>query len=106
MFLIHANGRMPTNRIAYFVCMVFRMAGKNSPNTGHITPHHVWAYLHADPANDLTTAEHDHIQECEPCFRLYILCLKSKSFGSVLKALGGSRGEGRSASPYFLENTC
>src|SRR5262252_9095338 len=92
MFLIHANGRMPNQPDCIFCfAWFFRMAGKNNPNTRHITPHHVWAYLHADPANDLTTAEHDHIQQCEPCFRLYILCLKSKSFGSVLKALGTPR---------------
>ena len=87
---------MPTGLHILF-CMVLRMAGKNNPTTRHITPHHVWAYLHAESAIDLTTAEHDHIQECEPCFRLYILCLKSKTFGSVLEALGRDHDERRSA---------
>jgi len=96
MFLIHANGRMPTG---LHICFLHGSSDgwKNNPNTRHITPHHVWAYLHAESANDLTTAGHEHIQECEACFRLYILCLKSKSFGSVLKALGRDLGERRSA---------
>jgi len=37
---------------------------------------------------ELSTAEHDHIVECEPCLRVFILCLRSKTFGSVLKTLG------------------
>ena len=73
------------------------MAGRNNPDAPHLTPHHVWAYLHAESANDLTTAEYDHIRKCEPCFRLYILCLKSETFGSVLKALCRDLGERRSA---------
>jgi hypothetical protein len=56
-----------------------------SRTNDHITPHHAWNYLHAD--SEMSTAEHDHILECEACLRLFLLCLKSDSFGTVLKSL-------------------
>jgi hypothetical protein len=68
-----------------------------SKQTRHITPHHAWAHLRADPVTELSTADHDHVVECEQCLRLFILCLKSKTFGSVLKALGNDLEERRSA---------
>ena len=52
-----------------------------------IRPHHVWAYLHGDLDTELNATEHDHILDCEYCFQLFILCLKSNSFAAVLKAL-------------------
>ena len=64
------------------------MAGRNNPDTRHVTPHHMWAYLHAD--SEFTMAEHDHILECEHCLRLFILSLRSESFGQVLKELARS----------------
>jgi hypothetical protein len=64
------------------------MVESNNPKRRHITPHHIWACLHADKMTELSTAEHDHIVECEPCLRVFILCLRSKTFGSVLKTLG------------------
>ncbi len=63
------------------------MAERNNPDTRHITAHHIWAYLHADQEAEFGTAEHDHIVQCESCFRLFILCLGSESFGQVLKNL-------------------
>jgi hypothetical protein len=73
------------------------MAGTNNPKTRHITPHHAWAHLHADPVTELSTGEHDHIVECEQCLRLLILCLRSETFASGLKALGNDLEERRSA---------
>jgi len=52
-----------------------------------IRPHRVWAYLHGDLDTELSATEHDHILDCEFCFQLFILCLKSDSFAAVLKAL-------------------
>jgi len=77
--------------------MVVPMVAGDSQNNRHITPHHVWAYLHADPGSELSAAEHEHILDCEACFRLFILCLKSKTFASVLKALGKGLDERWSA---------
>src|SRR4030095_4991006 len=73
------------------------MPGSNNPNERHITPHHAWAYPHHDPVSELSTTEHDHILDCERCLRLFILHLKSQSFGSVCKALGNDLDERRSA---------
>jgi hypothetical protein len=67
--------------------MVLRMAETKKSDTRHITAHHLWAYLHANPATELSKAEHDHILHCDACSRLFMLCLKSDTFGSVLKAL-------------------
>jgi hypothetical protein len=50
----------------------------------HVPPHRVWAYLYGD--GEFSVQEHDHILACELCLRLFILCLKSESFGAVLKA--------------------
>ena len=66
----------------------WRMAGSNNLRSRHITPHHAWAYLHSDLESEFNKAEHDHILECERCLQLFILCLKSQTFGAVLKALG------------------
>jgi hypothetical protein len=73
------------------------VAGRNNPTRQHINPHHAWAYLHFDPVSDLSTAEHDHIVGCEQCLRLFILCLKSDTFGAVLKALAADTHERKSA---------
>jgi hypothetical protein len=73
------------------------MRRNDNPDTLHITPHRAWAYLYADPTAELSAKEHDHISECEQCLRLFILCLKSKTFGSVLKALGEDLDDRRSA---------
>jgi hypothetical protein len=73
------------------------MRRNDNPDIRHITPHRAWAYLYADPTAELSTKEHDHISECEQCLRLFILCLKSKTFGSVLKALGKDLDDRRSA---------
>jgi len=69
----------------------------NNPKTRHITPHRAWAHLRADPVTELSTAEHDHIFECERCLSLLILCLRSEKFASVLKALDNDLEERRSA---------
>jgi len=50
----------------------------------HVPPHRVWAYLYGD--GEFRVQEHDHILECKPCLRLFILCLNSESFGAVLRA--------------------
>jgi hypothetical protein len=73
------------------------MAGSNNPQTRHITPHHAWAHLRAEPVTELSTAEHDHILECERCLSLFILCLRSETFASVLKELGREFDGRRSA---------
>ena len=73
------------------------MVEGNSQNIRHVTPHHVWAYLHAAPATELSTAEHDHILECERCLLLFSLCLRSETFASVLKELGREFDGRRSA---------
>jgi hypothetical protein len=49
----------------------------------HLSPHRAWTYLHADTS--LSPEEHDHILECERCLHIFIICLKSDSFGLVLK---------------------
>jgi len=64
--------------------------GRNSSNSRHITPHHAWAYLYTHTESEFSPAEHDHILECEQCLHLFMLCLKSETFGAVLKALGRS----------------
>jgi hypothetical protein len=55
---------------------------KNHP---HIKPHHIWTYLYVE--GEFNQAEHDHILECDHCLYVFSLCLKSKSFGAVLKQL-------------------
>jgi len=76
--------------------MVLRMAGRHNPSNWHITPHHAWAYLYSD--SEFSQAEHDHILECDHCLQLFLLSLKSETFGAVLKALGKEdSGERRSA---------
>jgi hypothetical protein len=67
--------------------MVLQMA-RSKIYGDHIWPHHAWAYLHDDV--EFTTAEHDHILDCEQCLRLFIFCLTSETFGAVLKALDKS----------------
>ena len=69
----------------------------NSSTTCHVAPHRAWTYLNGDPTTELNTAEHDHIVQCEPCLRLFILCLKSTTFGSVLTALDKDVDDRRSA---------
>ena len=80
--------------------IVVEMVESNSPNgspTRHIAPHRAWTYLNGDPVTELSTAEHDHILVCEACLQLFILCLKSETFGSVLIKLGKDVDERRSA---------
>jgi len=52
---------------------------------GHIIPHHVWNFLYGN--GDINQEEHDHILDCDSCFELLLLCLKSDTFGTVLRAL-------------------
>ena len=61
----------------------------------HITPHRMWANLHFD--GELSQTDHDHILKCEPCLRLFHVCLTSDSFASALKELGEDFEERRSA---------
>jgi hypothetical protein len=61
----------------------------------HVAPHLVWTYLRAN--SELSKAEHDHIMECDQCLRLVMLCLKSETFGAVLKQLDEELDERRSA---------
>src|SRR5262245_21205917 len=63
---------------------VFRMA---STKHQHIPPHRAWTHSHAH-AQTFSRSEHVHILECERCLRVFLLCLKSESFGSVLRELG------------------
>ena len=72
--------------------MVFSMA---SGKSHHVIPHRAWTYLQAD--GELSTDEHDHILECESCLHLFLLCLKSESFGAVLKELNKDFDQRRSA---------
>ena len=60
------------------------MKASTSENS-HIVPHHIWNFLYGDyPINQ---EEHDHILQCDSCFELLLLCLKSDRFGLVLRAI-------------------
>jgi hypothetical protein len=61
----------------------FHMAGRDD----HVTAHRMWAFIHEHPEEDLTAAEHQHILQCQACFDLFMLCLKSSTFGAVLKKI-------------------
>ena len=48
-------------------------------------PHVVWSYLYRD--GDLSEYDRDHILDCDECLEMFIICVKSTSFGSALMSL-------------------
>ena len=72
-----------------------RMSKYITQQADHVAPHHAWAYVQGDC--EFTAAEHDHVLACAHCVGLVQLCVKSPSFGFVLKALGEESPERRSA---------
>ena len=77
------NGKL--NLVCLCVAQMSHQVAKNKQPHDHIPPHRAWTYIHAD--SEFTMREHDHILECEQCLRLFILCLRTESFGAVLKEL-------------------
>jgi hypothetical protein len=61
----------------------------------HVSPHRIWAHLYCD--GELNTKEYDHLVACERCLSMFVLCLKSETFGAFLKRLRDSVEERRSA---------
>ena len=57
----------------------------------HVPPHVVWSFLYGD--GQLLELDREHILDCNECLEMFIVCLKSQSFGSVLLSLRHPPGE-------------
>ena len=68
--------------------MVPQRAERFEKQDRHVAPHRAWKSLKS--ADEFTAHEHDHILRCVECLRLFLLCLESDNFGSVLKQLEDS----------------
>jgi hypothetical protein len=55
------------------------------PSSGHVRLHRLWAF--ANFQGELSTTEHLHVLYCAECHLAVSVCLQSKTFGGVLKAL-------------------
>jgi hypothetical protein len=51
----------------------------------HIPPHRLWTYLTAE--TELSLEDHAHVLQCAHCLRIFRLCLRSETFGAVLREL-------------------
>jgi|GEM_PF-3938162 len=64
---------------------------KGSLGEIHIPPHKVWANIHSE--TKFSSDEENHLQECEVCSYMFMLCLNSSSFGAVLKETEEGQGK-------------
>jgi hypothetical protein len=61
------------------------------PQRLHIPSHRLWVYVRFQ--TELTLSEETHISECQQCLQVVQLCLRSPTFGKVLRELKRPEGE-------------
>ena len=50
----------------------------------HIPSHRVWEFLSGE--SDMNSSERFHLEKCDECRRVLLVCLEAKPFGTAVKS--------------------
>ena len=51
----------------------------------HVTPLRLWKYVTGE--GEFSRDDHDHMWQCDDCFSMFCQCLRSETFGKLLREL-------------------